>query len=59
MRDYLVQVYEGGPHTAVADLSDADLAACLRDGIAEHGDASSDAGMERLRLEAFIREMGL
>lgn len=64
MRDHLVTVvYEDGSRktTAVADMSDGDLLDCQNPLVAELlcGHEDYPAFVERVRLEQFIRSLGL
>ena len=55
MRDYSMEGPDG-QDVAVADMSDADIAECLRDGFVLIGDAARENVVERLRIEVLIRE---
>jgi hypothetical protein len=58
MRDYLF-TDDNGRRMAVADMSDVDLVAVLRDGFENAGPESTQAIQDRLEIEAIRRRLAL
>jgi hypothetical protein len=60
MRDHHKFVAEDGRIIPVSEMSDADIAECLIDGIAGDGPVAEEIRtLERLRIEQTIRRLGL